>query len=222
VKAARAARGFTLLEVGVAIFLLALFLGVVAPSFGALSGAELKKTAGMIGGLVRDTYARAALSGQSYRIVFDLEENSYWVEQSEGIARIAKDRQALERDGKAVLDKLDERVEHAVDSTTDEDKEKVRLLTAPGFKPVEGDDGKHTKLPSDVRFKSVWVEHLEKEATGGQVAILFFPGGYAEEAHVTMTDDDQGDRTLTVVVNPLTGEVDLVDEEPDIPQQESP
>jgi general secretion pathway protein H len=216
------ARGFTLMEIGVAIFLLALFLGIVVPGFGALSGAQLKKTTGMIGGLVRDTYARAALSGRSYRVVFDLEEGSYWVEESEGIARMKRARQELERDGKALLDKLDERVEDAADGTTDEDREKVRLLTGPGFKPVEGEDGKHTKLPDDVRFKSIWVEHLEKEAAGGQVAMHFFPGGYAEEAHITLTDDDEGDRTMTVVVNPLTGEVEVVDEEPRIPSPEGP
>ncbi len=216
------ARAFTLMEIGVAIVLLTLFMGLVVPGFGALSGARLKTTTGMMGGLVRDTYARAALSGRSYRIVFDLEEGTYWVEESEGIARMKRERQELERDGKAALDKLDERVEEAADSTTEEDREKVRLLTGPGFKPVDGEDGKHTKLPDDVRYKSIWVEHLEKEATGGQVAMHFFPGGYAEEAHITLTDDDQGDRTMTVVVNPLTGEVDVVNEEPRIPAPEGP
>jgi general secretion pathway protein H len=211
-------RGFTLLEVGIAIFLLALALGVVAPGFGALSGAEMKKTAGLLGGLLRDTYARAAISGRSYRVVFDLEEQTYRVEESQGTARVSRERQELDREGKAVLDKLDERVEDARDDRDEEAGEKIRLLSGPGFKPVEGEDGQPKKLPSDVRFKSVWVEHLEKEAAGGVVAVHFFPGGYGEQAILTLTDDEQGDRTISVVLSPLTGEVEVVTEEPRIPQ----
>ena len=54
-------------------------------------------------------------------------------------------------------------------------------------------------------------------STGGQVALYFFPGGFTEEALITLTDDEQGERTLTLVVSSLTGEVDVVDEEPRVP-----
>lgn len=210
-------RGFTLLEVGIAIFLLALFLGVVAPGFGALSGAEMKKTTGQLAGLMRDTYSRAALSGRSFRVVLDLEEQTFHVEESEGTARLTRERQALDREGKAILDKLDERVEQAKEGSSWEDVEKVRLLSGPAFKAVDGEDGQPKKLPADVRIKSAWAEHLEKEARGGVVAVHFFPGGYAEQAIVTLTDDDDGERTMSVVLHPLTGEVEVVNEEPRIP-----
>ena len=90
-------------------------------------------------------------------------------------------------------------------------------MSPPPFKPVEGEDGQPHKLPSDVRFKAIWAEHLDDKQTGGQVALYFFPGGFTEEALITLTDDEQGERTLTLVVSSLTGEVDVVDEEPRVP-----
>jgi hypothetical protein len=51
----------------------------------------------------------------------------------------------------------------------------------------------------------------------GQAAIVFFPGGHAEEAHITLTDDEAGDNTLTVVLEPLTGETSIHDQIPDVP-----
>lgn len=212
-----APRGFTLLEVAMALVLVALLMAIAAPGLAALSGAELKKSAGMIGGLVRDTYARTALSGHSSRLVIDLEKSAYWIEDSNQPVRLRAQKQSADKDGHVVLDVVDEELQHLADSTDEKDKTKLQLLSGPVFKPVEGDEGTPSPLPSDVRFKSIWVEHLEEPAKAGQAAIYFYPGGNVEEAHITLTDDDNGERTATVVIAPLTGEISIVNEEPPIP-----
>ncbi len=219
------ARGFTLLEIGIALVILGLMLAVAVPSINAISGAELKKTTGMLQGLMRDTYARAALSGHTHRVVLDLEAGSYWVEATEGGVVLKREKLSLTREGDAVLDKVDERIEDVdADSKDEEDQERLKLYRHPSWAPVafpgqdRTDEIRPQKLPSEVRFKSVWVDHLEEAATGGQVAIHYFPGGYTEEAHITLTDDDEGARTFTLVTNPLTGEVYVEDTEPEIPE----
>ena len=211
-------RAFTLLEILVALVLLSLLLAVAVPAAGALSGAELRSQSGLLTGAVRDTYARTALIGRSTRLVMDFEQNAWWIEEAPTVARLHAGKQAADRDGKAKLDPLDERIED-IDADTDDEKEKAKLelLSPPPFKPVEGEDGQPHKLPSDVRFKAIWAEHLDDKQTGGQVALYFFPGGFTEEALITLTDDEQGERTLTLVVSSLTGEVDVVDEEPRVP-----
>ncbi|MBI1947590.1 MAG: prepilin-type N-terminal cleavage/methylation domain-containing protein [Deltaproteobacteria bacterium] len=212
-------RAFTLLEILVALVLLSLLIAVAVPAAGALSGAELRSQSGMLTGAVRDTYARTALIGRSARLVMDLEQDAWWIEEAPTVARLHAGKQSADRDGKAKLDPLDERIED-IDADTDDEKElaKLELLSPPPFKPVEGEDGQPHKLPADVHFKSIWAEHLDDKQSAGQVALYFFPGGFTEEALITLTDDEQGERTLTLVVSSLTGEVDVVDEEPRVPE----
>lgn len=212
------ARAFTLLEILVALVLLSLLIAVAVPAAGALSGAELRSQTGQLTGAIRDTYARTALQGRSARLVMDFEKNAWWIEEAETVARLHSSKLGTDKDGKARLDPLDERIENIEEDTDDEEElTKLQLLGPPPFKALEGEDGQPHPLGSDVRFKSVWAEHLDDKVQDGQVALYFFPGGFTEEALLTLTDDEQGDRTLTLVVSSLTGEVEVVDEEPRIP-----
>lgn len=221
------ARGFTLLEIGIALVILGLMLAVAVPSINAISGAELKKATGMLQGLMRDTYARAALSGNTHRVVLDLEAGAFWVEATEGGVVMKRQKLTLTREGAAVLDQVDERIADVEADTDDEaERERLKLYSHPSWTPVpfpgqdRVDEVRPQKLASDVRFLKVWVDHLEEPATAGQVAIHFFPGGYTQEAHITLTDDEAGERTFTLVTNPLTGEVYVEDEIPEIPESD--
>ncbi len=213
--------GFTLLEVMIAIVLLSLMLAVAIPSMGALSGAQLKETTGLLAGTIRDTYARTALAGKSARLVMDLDAQTWWIELAPNVARTHREKIRADREDKAQLDPLDERLEH-IEKDTQDDKERAELeiLSPPEWKPAEGEDGQPHKLTGDVRFKDVWIEHLYERMTKGKVALYFYPGGFTEEALITLTDDDEGERTLTLVVSSLTGEVSVEEEEPRIPEIE--
>jgi hypothetical protein len=172
-------------------------------------------------GAVRDTYARTALLGRSTRLVVDLEQQAWWVEESAGVARVKPVKLLADRNGKVELDAQDERLEDIEEGTTDvKEQAKVQILTGPAFRPVEGEWGQPQKLPSDIRFKSVWMEHLDDKVAGGVAALYFFPGGHTEEALITLTDDENGEHTLTLEVAGLTGEVYLTDEEPRVPRLE--
>jgi type II secretory pathway pseudopilin PulG len=214
-SSARAKRAFTLLEI------LSLLMAIAVPGLGALSGVQLKESAGLLAGLIRDTYARTALLGRSTRLVLDLEAGAYWIEESPVAARLFNKKIEADRDGRAKLDPLDDRLEGIdADTTDEEERAKMQLLAPPSFKPVDGDDGKPHPLPSDVRFAQVWTEHLDDWVKGGQVALYFFPGGYTEETLITLTDDEEASRTLTVWVGALTGEVTIEEEIPRLPDLE--
>lgn len=223
---ARSLPGFTLLEIGIALVILGLMLAIAVPSINAISGAELKKTTGMLQGLMRDTYSRAALSGNTHRVVFDLEVGSYWIEATEGGVVMKREKLSLTREGGAVLDKVDERIEDIDDPDDEAEKERLKVYSHPSWTPVpfpgedRVDEVTPQKLPSEVRFKKVWVDHMEEPAVAGQVALHFFPGGYTQEAHVTITDDELGENTFTLETNPLTGEIYVHREEPEIPEVE--
>ena len=219
----KAPRGFTLLEVGIAVGLAGLMLAIAVPSLNAVTAAELKETTGMLQGLMRDTYARAALSGNSHRVVLDLGQRSYWVEASQGGVVMPRTRISPNREGVVILDPVDERIEDITDSSDVEDRTKVELYRSPTWEKVffpgrdSLDENKAQRLPSDVLFKKVWVDHLEDFATDGQVAIHFFPGGYTQEAIVILTDDEENGRTLSLITQPLTGEIWVQEDEPELP-----
>ena len=190
---------------------------MMIPISHSFSGAYLRQTTSMLQGLCRDTYSRTAMSGNSHRIVFDLEAQTYWVERTEGGAVVKRQKIELTQEGAATLVIVDERLDGTEDSDDAEDQEKRRLYEPPSWEAVEGEEGRPTKLHPDIRFHSVWVDHLEDRARKGQAALHFFPGGFTQEAQVTFTDDDRGERTLTLSTNPLTGETYIDTEIPDLP-----
>src|ERR1043166_7657921 len=139
-------RGFTLLEVMIALVLIGLLIAVAVPAMGALSGAQLKETSGLITGAIRDTYARTALAGKSTRLVMDFDKDAWWIEQAPTVARVHREKIKADRDDKAQLDPTDERVDKIDKDTTDEkDLAKLELLSPPQWKPVDGEDGQPHK-----------------------------------------------------------------------------
>lgn len=219
-------KGFTLLEVSIALLLMGMALAVTTMSISAVTSAELKKTTGMIQGLMRDTYTRAALSGNAHRVVFDMESRTYWVEATEGGVVMPREKLELTREGLAFLDPVDERLDGVeADTTDEEERAKIELFKPKSWTPVPfpGDDRldevKPAELPTDIWFKSIWADHLDEAAVGGQVAVHFYPGGYTQEAHITVTDEEAGKNTLTLVTIPLTGEIYVEEEPPEIPKE---
>lgn len=213
-------QGFTVLEVGIALVLLGLILGVSIPTVNSLSGAELKKQIGLFHGLIREVYARTALSGVHHRLVMDMERSVYWVEQTEEAVLLGNRSQELSNEGKAALAIIDERIE---DLEADQDDPKastmLQLLKGPSWSRVDDEIGQEQKMHSDVRFAGIWADHLQERAKSGQVALHFYPGGYSQDALISLTDDEDADRVYTLSVQALTGAIFIDDTMPEIPSE---
>lgn len=201
------ARGYTLLELTVVIAIFAMLAVVVVPSVQSAMGVKLREEAGKVGGAVRAMYGEAALSGRTCRLVFDLEEASYWPECAAGKATI----QAKEESVRGV------RVEEKVDDllSGDEDDELRRVEQRNAFSAFESGLAPRRTLPDGVEFQSVWTEHQEEAYVAGQAYLYFFPQGRTEEAYVYLTD---GDDTYTIIVNPVSGRTRAVAERVELPR----
>ncbi len=81
---ARSGQGFTILEMLVVLVIIGLVAAVIIPRTGVLDGVELASSARNMVGTIRLTYSRAAISRMPHRIVFDLDEHSYWAEEKSG------------------------------------------------------------------------------------------------------------------------------------------
>lgn len=269
--AQRRRRGFTLIELGIVIFLFAVVAAVAVPSVDALTSAKLRSHTTQLAGLIREAYARAAITGKVHRIVLDLDSGAYWLERTEERFVLPSERIEADAQGRGGIS-LDERAEAAkkgvemrVQALTqgqeasgdalsmlgiggmdpgalgvlggmagglmtstltsglslDEDLEetlKTRLRRQVSFAPATGEPGTPQKLEGDVHFLRVWTEHQEDPFLAGSAELYFFPTGFTERAIITLADDDLGESSLSIVVNPLTARVKILDEEPEVPR----
>jgi prepilin-type N-terminal cleavage/methylation domain-containing protein len=200
--------GLTLIELVIVISLLALIVTIVLPSVANIIGMNLRTTAAEVAGAIRFTYDLAARKNVPFRLVFDLDEQAYWVES-------ASEKYLLDREKTGVSDgRLDEDAEREkergrsrrfVDRSYIEGGEMWQPKGKPSFSSFAGPYTKKKPLPTDIFFQDVWVAHQDDRVTAGQAYLYCFPTGMTERAVVHIGDDAED--TYTLVVEALTGVV---------------
>jgi prepilin-type N-terminal cleavage/methylation domain-containing protein len=75
----RIARGFTLLELAVALFIMGLVMLLAMPYFGGFQNSELKSSARRLASRSNYLYEEAGAQKVLLRLTFDLDHNSYFV-----------------------------------------------------------------------------------------------------------------------------------------------
>lgn len=199
--------GFTLLELMVVIVLLGLLIAIAIPTINSLNGTDLKNEVMRVSGLFSEVYSRAAISGITHRVNFDLDNQSYWVEKKVGDAGTLAPELGYEEIMKEKLKNY----------TSEQEKEKIERFL-PNFKVVEGDLGEKYKLKNLVIY-GAWTEHMQEVAREGIVSIYFFSGGYTQSAFISIgKKDEEADTSMYVALSPLTGAVEINFGEPDINQ----
>jgi len=73
-------KGFTLIELAVVIAILGVMIALVAPRFADLGEANLKRSARHLTGMIRFLRDEAQAKKTVYRLRFDIQAGSYWVE----------------------------------------------------------------------------------------------------------------------------------------------
>ncbi len=200
------AGGFTLLEIGIALVVLALAFSLALPGLEAVTGARMRSAAGHLSSAMRALYSEAALSGRTCRIAFNLDERSYTVECAQGAARISSVKEEVRdgqryRDLKKEKDEVDRLRDLAKDNPIEAQLEaKTAYSSVPGVPKVT--------LPDGVFFQSIWVQHQAEKVSAGDAFLYFFPQGNTEHALITLK---RGEDLLTVESNSLTGRVRLID-----------
>ncbi len=196
--------GFSLLELMVVIVLIGFMIGIAVLSLRNLSGLDLKNEITRIAGLSSEVYDLAAISGKTHRVVFDLENSSYWVEEKVGDAGEIKPELGYDDLIKARLLEQKEDVGSGNEFL-------------PEFKIVSGPLGEKYELPKDVAIYGAWTEHMAEVARTGLVSIYFFSGGYTEVAFVSLAIKGNEEKSaIYLSLSPLTGAVKIELGEPDI------
>lgn len=201
-------RGFTLVELLLAIMLMALLSGVIVSGTNMMSGNRLRSAAGLMVTAVRLAITRTNVTGHSIRLTFDLDAQRLIMEESaERMLRI-RDTSTKESEGTSA----------GADPATEAEKEALQyadgILKGPRaprakFKPTfigtnDSDAEKGRELGRSIHYRLVQTEHDSKARTKGRAYLYFWPGGGTERAVIQLQRGDS-DEILSVLVSPLTG-----------------
>ena len=219
----------TVLEIMIVLAIIGGGAVLVRSGFRMITKADLVENASELAAVLRRANQLSIEHGEMHRVILDLDDHQYLVEVCQGQTAIVRNekldkkpeetKDAIER-GKQRLGQLPE---DAFAAGNPEEATKRAVAVAghhiadrtciPASDSITGDStgkGWARKLKSDkgIKFKEVWVQHLDQGQTKGHVAIYFFPMGSSEKSVIEMTD---GSETFTILVFGLTGRVELRD-----------
>jgi len=80
----RSERAFTLIEILVVMFLIGAFLAIAVPRFKDITDVNIKSASRQLSGTIKYLYNEAIFKKNVYRLVFDLDNQEYWVEYLDG------------------------------------------------------------------------------------------------------------------------------------------
>lgn len=207
----RHARGVTLVEILVVMAIVTLLVSGVLIGSGQLGSAKLRRSTTSIAAAVRVAFTRASVMSRAERIVFDLDEKTFWLEESDGAMLVQSKDAAGTGGAEAVTEAEKARAIAETDRIV-----KGPQIAKPAFRKVDfglvqkDDDTKKDdvrSLPSGIEFRSIQTTHDDEPKTSGRAYLYFWPGGLTERASFILRKGKSTDDTdaLTVLIAPLTG-----------------
>jgi len=211
-------RGLTLIEVVIAIALIALLTGSLLFGKNMLVGSRVKSAATLIVSSVRFGLARANATGRPARLVIDFDKKQLTIEEASTSLMLRE--------------KSDDQTGGADAATAAETKARMeaeRIVEGPRaararFSKLSGVHGAIEELSNGrplgdgVEVVSVRTEHDEEVLHEGRAYIYFWPGGTTERAIVQLKKAGDKAAALTVVLSPLTGRAKIEKGAVDFPE----
>ena len=192
----RRTEGLTLIELMVAMAVVGLIFAVAAVGLRSVFNVNLKKESTRLASTLRYLSNKAVTDHLHLRMVYDLEQNSYHVEESADPFVVSPQEEEGE-EGKE---------EKAADAVQDKDQNKESPFTT-----VESKLLSPQTLASGVHFKDVFVSYLQKKKEQGQAYTYFFPDGYATPTLINLRDDDDEEH-FSIEVMAFSGRVKTASE----------
>jgi len=179
-------KGFTLLEVMIVLGILSALILVGLPKIQGQKN-KIKTVVRQIATLSREVRNYARLKRMTYRIVFRLDDKpAYWLESASGSV-VVPSQATFEK-----MQRLDE-------------KERPASPFQKSEKPLKGEK----ELPTGIKFTSIETPSHPEPVTKGIAYIYYTPEGLVEKAVIQISNE--GGATWSLILNPLTGQADIVE-----------
>ncbi len=212
-------RGFTLIEMVVAVFIVAMIFAISIPTINNMTRVHMRTAANKLAGNLKYLYDRAVLEKVYIRLVFDLDEGVYYPESTpdrfflrkdpldveEGIAVTPEEELEEEEEEDSIFDRLFSDNLLGINPEPDEEDEEFGPSTnwsgwndfAKRFKKKKAEFGgyqselsKKEKLPEGVAIYRMYTPGLKEPVEHGKVYMHFFPHGYVEQAVIYLVEED--------------------------------
>jgi general secretion pathway protein H len=205
-------RGLTLVEIIVVIALIALVSGIGIAGSMQLPSARLRRSATMTASAIKVAYTRATATSRSLRLVMDLDHQKIWLEESRS-PMLVQSSSATATGGADAVTQVEKDAVSAGERIMQGPpipKPRFTPIEAYGFGDVESGKGGKS-LQSGIEFRAVQTTHDDAPRKSGRAYLYFWPGGRTELTSIQLRigQSDEDSRTLTVLVSPLTGKVDI-------------
>ena len=211
-------RGLTLLELVIAIALVAILSGSLLFGKNMLVGSRLKSDATLIMSSVRLGLSRANATGRPTRLVFDFEKRQLSIEEASNSLMLrekGKDQTGGADPATAAETKARAESERIIEGPRAKRPRFTKLAGVRG--PVE-DLTSGRALGDGVQIVRVRTEHDDEPLREGRAYIYFWPGGTTERAIIQLQKAGDKEPALTVVLSPLTGRAKIEKGEVDFPE----
>jgi len=198
-------RGLTLLELVIAIALVAILSGSLLFGKNMLVGSRLKSDATLIMSSVRLGLSRANATGRPTRLVFDFEKRQLSIEEASNSLMLrekGKDQTGGADPATAAETKARAEAERIVEGPH---AARPHFAKLSGVKGAVDDLASGRSLGKGVEIVQVRTEHDDEPIREGRAYIYFWPGGTTERAIVQLKKEGDKEASMTIVVSPLTG-----------------
>jgi general secretion pathway protein H len=202
-------RGVTLVEVLIAVALVAVVTGMAMMGGSVADGARLKHSAVMIAGAVRIAYGHANATSKVVRLVFDLDERTVSIEEASSDLKLTRNDVT---GGAAAATEAEKKATAESDQVLKGPRaarptfQKVKAM---GWDPDKGKSGR--ELEKNIRILQVETGHQDLPQKTGRAYLYFWPGGQTESAaiQIAIKNTEIDADSMTVLIAPLTGKADL-------------
>ena len=187
-------KAFTLIELMVVMALISGMMAISIIGLSSLVKVDMKYDISKITGLLNETYSVSVIAGKTHRVVIDFVDNSFFVEEKSGdLENIVPDLGYEEEEEKKFL-------------------EEKNMLSS--FVKLEGKLGEKTYLKKDLKFLGIWVEGMTQVKREQKGYIYFFPDGYTQLSFISISQKNDDEDSMSIILQPLTGMVSTQVAEP--------
>lgn len=207
--------GFTLIEVMIAMGLVALMVTASVLGLRSMAKSDLRSSATRMAGAIRYLFDRASTTGRVHRMVFDFDNGKYWAESSDDPFILAGGKETDESRKKEVekIAKEEELKRQEAEKEAFFGSQIPAKYIPKPFVPKRAKFDafkemavKPITLKSGVVLGDIYTPRLLKPLESGKGYLYFFPMGMTEAAVIHLTDKS-GETVYSLIVHPLTGRV---------------
>jgi len=188
--------GFTLIEMLVVVGIVALMAGVMMPTISSYFQVTINSATRDLATVIKEAYNSAVITGKIYRLVYDIKENTYWVESgpAQYLLHTKESKEKEERRKKFSFSKTSQDLQENKESQFKIDTTITR---------------KKANLPRGVNYEDIATELSKDPITDGIAYSHFFPHGLTEQTIIHL--QDQSKHHASLVITQLVGNTEVYD-----------